>query len=217
MNRLLTVKRVLKGEKPMDDLCCGWWTSQHHLAHEGSRLVPVGTDPEQSSCLENPSCRSALEDSSGNDAVNRRRHQPGHLRGIVLKLSAHWLLTLHTTQHPCLVTSKMAQQTIPAHENENAFISQQTLYWVVVWYTCSSIIGGYIYLTWAYSFCKKKKTTTFEFYCFCPIQGSRCRPSNPFMIVAMNTTGDCIFPSWKVSSPGSNALSLFLFFPWTIL
>lgn len=179
MNRLLTVKRVLKGEKPMDDLWCGWWTSQHHLAHEGSRLVPVGTDPDQSSCLENPSCRSALEDSSGNDAVNRRRHQPGHLRGIVLKLSAHWLLTLHTTQHPCLVTSKMAQQTIPAHENENAFISQQTLYWVVVWYTCSSIIGGYIYLTWAYSFCKKKKQPHLSFTVSVQSKGLVADPQTP--------------------------------------
>ena len=57
------------------------------------------------------------------------------------------------------------------------------------------------YYWWVYLFnmgifiLQKKKTTTFEFYCFCPIQGSRCRPSNPFMIVAMNTTGDCIFPS----------------------
>ena len=63
--------------------------------------------------------------------MNSRGHQPGHLRGIVLKLSAHWIPTLRTTQHPCLVTSKMAQQTISAHENENTFISQQTLYWVV--------------------------------------------------------------------------------------
>ena len=113
------------------------------------------------SCLQNPSRRSALEDSSWNDAVNSRGHQPGHLRGIVLKLSAHWLPTLHTTQHPCLVTSKMAQQTVPAHENEDTFISQQTLHWVVVWYACSSIIGGCIYLTWAYSFCEKKNHLSF--------------------------------------------------------
>lgn len=44
-----------------------------------------------------------------------------------------------------------------------------------------------------------------------------CRPSHLFMVAAMTTTGGRIFPSWEVSSPGSNALSLFLFFPWTII
>ena len=165
------------------------------------------------SCLQNPSRRSALEDSSWNDAVNSWGHQPGHLRGIVLKLSAHWLPTLHTTQHPCLVTSKRAQQTVPAHENENSFISQQTLHWV--WYACSSIIGGYIYLTWAYSFCEKKKIIWVLLFLFNPRVS--CRPSHPFLIAAMTTTGDRIVPSWKVSSLGSNALTLFLFFPWTII
>ena len=70
---------------------------------------------------------------------------------------------------------------------------------LIWWYACSSIIRGYIYLTWAYSFCGKKKS--FEFYCFCSIQGSHSDPHTPSWLQQWTPLGTAFFLLEKSPPP----------------